>query len=218
MIKRIIFDIDGTLIEGIELLPYIKKSLIKYGINDLNKAKIFLQNIKEYEKIYNCYDQDLYLNFFSNKLSYQLDYYFLDIFFQELKTAIPKDNSNIIKMLSTLKDYELVLLSNFFEVSQRNRLINMGINHFFNEYYGEQITKPNKEAYLKAMGSHSPHECLIVGDNYQLDISIPQKIGLHTIFIHPNGNIKSVAEITPKLIKQLPSYSKSHPCISKQKQ
>lgn len=46
-------------------------------------------------------------------------------------------------MLSSLGDYELVLLSNYFEESQRNRLTAMRINDYFSEYYGEKIIKPN---------------------------------------------------------------------------
>ncbi len=51
-------------------------------------------------------------------------------------------------MLEGLKDYELVLLSNFFEESQRNRLVTMGVNDYFIEFYGEIIIKPSREVYL----------------------------------------------------------------------
>lgn len=138
MIKRIIFDIDGTLITGINFSSYIENALNKYGIKDPTKTKIFLLNIKEYEKNYNSYGRDSYLKFFSDKLSCQLSYEFLEIFFEELKKAIPLNSYKIAEMLCGLKDYELVLLSNFFEESQRNRLNAMGINEFFSEFYGEK--------------------------------------------------------------------------------
>ena len=39
MIKRIIFDIDGTLITGVNLSSHVTKALKKYGIEDLEKTK-----------------------------------------------------------------------------------------------------------------------------------------------------------------------------------
>lgn len=48
MIKRIIFDIDGTLITGVDFSSYVANTLKKYGIEDLEKTKQFLLNIKEY--------------------------------------------------------------------------------------------------------------------------------------------------------------------------
>lgn len=203
MIKRIIFDIDGTLITGINFSSYVENALNKYGIKDSTKTKMFLLNIKEYEKNYNLYDRDLYLKFLSEKLSCQLNYEFLDIFFEELKKAVPSNSYKIFETLYDLKDYELVLLSNYFEESQRNRLNAMGINEFFSEFYGEKIIKPNEEAYISSAGLCKPSECLIVGDDKTLDIDIPKKIGFNTLFVNAKGDIKSVEEITPKLIKKL---------------
>lgn len=204
MIKRIIFDIDGTLITGINFSDYIESALKKYGVKDSeHKAKIFLSNIKEYEKMYSFYNKDSYLNFFSSKLSCELNYDFLEIFFDELKSAVPSNSKKLFEMLNSLKDYELVLISNFFEESQRNRLKTMGINGLFSEYYGEKIIKPNKNVYINSSGIYKPSECLIVGDDKKLDIDIPQKMGFNTLFVNETGDIKSVEEITPELIDKL---------------
>lgn len=46
MVKGIIFDIDGTLITGINFFPYLINELNQYGINDLEKIKQFLLYIK----------------------------------------------------------------------------------------------------------------------------------------------------------------------------
>lgn len=203
MIKRIIFDIDGTLITGVDFSSYVANTLKKYGIEDIEKTKQFLLNIKEYEKTYNSYDRNLYLKFFGDKLGCELDNHFLEIFFQELRKAIPENAEKIKSMLAAMNEYELVLLSNYFEESQRNRLKVMGINEFFSEYYGEKMIKPNKEVYLSAAVSYKPCECLIVGDDKILDIDIPKKLGFQTLFINEFGDLKSVEEITPQLIKKL---------------
>lgn len=91
MIKRIIFDIDGTLITGVDFSSYVANTLKKYDIEDIEKTKQFLLNIKEYEKTYNSYDRNLYLKFFGDKLGCELDNHFLKIFFQELRKAIPEN-------------------------------------------------------------------------------------------------------------------------------
>ena len=203
MIKRIIFDIGGTLITGVDFSSYVANTLKKYGIEDLEKTKQFLRNIKEYENTYNCYDRNLYLKFFSDKLGCELDYHFLEIFFQELRKAIPENAEKIESMLAALDEYELVLLSNYFEESQRNRLTAMGINSYFSEYYGEDIIKPNELAYRKAQGIYQPSECVIVGDDKRLDIDVPKSLGFKTIYVNENGDIKRVEDLSPRVIKKL---------------
>lgn len=203
MIKRIIFDIDGTLITGVDFSSYVANTLKKYGIEDIEKTKQFLLNIKEYEKTYNSYDRNLYLKFFGDKLGCELDNHFLEIFFQELRKAIPENAEKIKSMLAAMNEYELVLLSNYFEESQRNRLTAMGINDYFSEYYGESIIKPNELSYRQAQGIYQPSECVIVGDDKRLDIDVPKSLGFKTIYVNENGDIKKVEELFPRLIKKL---------------
>lgn len=205
MIKRIIFDIDGTLITGIDFYPVVYRALQNYGINDEKKAKIFYNNIKEYERVNDCYNKKQYLSFFSNKLNVELNETFLNYFFNELRGAIPKDTKKIHEVLSNLNNYELVLLSNYFEESQRNRLKEMGINSFFTEYYGELKIKPYKEAYLNAAGKHKLCECIIIGDDKELDIDIPKKLGFNTIYVNDNGegDINTVKDLSIDLINKM---------------
>ncbi len=153
MIKRLIFDIDGTLITGTTFDKAIKESFLKYNIFSEKNMQRFLDAMKTYEDNYNEYEKNQYLYHFSKALDYQLDNDFLDIFFKNLvKYAIPKINQELIKKIDHLsKKYELVLLSNYFEKSQRGRLEKIGINKYFSEYYGEKIRKPNKKVFLKAI-------------------------------------------------------------------
>lgn len=202
MIKRIIFDIDGTLIKGVNFKQYISNTLKQYGIDDIEQTSKFIANIKTYEEKNSYYDKKLYLEHFSNVLGVQLQNAFLEIFFNELKNAVPKDSTKVKEMLDSLTDYELVLLSNYFEESQRNRLTTMGINDYFTEYYGEKIIKPNIEVYNQAKGIYTPQECVIVGDDKILDIEIPQSLGFKTIYVNEFGNVKTVEEITPQLVKK----------------
>ena len=206
MIKRIIFDIDNTLITGVSFEPYVRNAFIKYGVEP--KVKIFQDNCQLYEELYKKYDKERYAEFYSKVLGEELSVEWVDILLNELQYCVPKFH-NIDKVLDSLSDYELVLLSNYFEESQRNRLKNMGINQYFSEYYGESIVKPNRDAYMQAIGPHQPYECVMVGDNELLDVRIPREFGLKSIYINNKTNwtngltLRSLEEITPKLIKKI---------------
>ena len=90
MIKRLIFDIDGTLVTGINFDKAITKTLLKYNIfSEENKQKFFDAMIT-YEDNYNEYEKNQYTQYFSKVLGYQFDNDFLDIHFKNLLTyAIP---------------------------------------------------------------------------------------------------------------------------------
>lgn len=143
----------------------------------------------------------------------QLPMNFLDVLFENLKTAIPQKNQKLIDSISELsKKYELVLLTNYFGQTQLNRLNNMGIGEFFSEYYGENLNKPNFDAYIQACGNNKPDECVMIGDDIHLDIEGAKKAGLHTIFVNSKNisldNIDTVVvdkveDITQELIETI---------------
>lgn len=152
MIKRLIFDIDGTLIRGVSFDKAIRESLQKYGLYTEENKQKFIKAIPIYEKYHNEYEADKYLNFYSQIIGQKLDKVFLDNYFRNLGAyAVPDDNQKLIGTIEKLsKKYELVLLSNYFEKSQRGRLEHIGINKYFSEYYGEKICKPNIQAFIDA--------------------------------------------------------------------
>lgn len=153
MIKRLIFDIDGTLIAGINFDKTITHSLSSYGIYSEDNKQKFLDAISTYENYHKEYEPTQYLQHFSQALGCKLDENFLKTHFRNLGIyAIPDDNQELIKTIDQLsKKYELVLLSNYFEESQRGRLKNIGIDKYFPEYYGEKICKPHKKAFIDAI-------------------------------------------------------------------
>ena len=190
MIKRLIFDIDGTLIRGVSFTPAIIKTLKELNIYSEENVIKFSEAINTYENYYDNYNLKDYNHYFSEILNTELSSDFPNIFFTHLKEAIPKNNNDVKETIAYLSTkYELVLLSNYFETSQRNRLEKMGINKYFSEFYGEKKIKPQKEAYLFATGSNNIDECLIIGDNLELDIKKPLELGFKTILISANKNI-----------------------------
>ncbi len=193
MIKRLIFDIDGTLIKNVRFQDSITQTLKETRIYSDKNLEIFLNSIKDYEKHYDNYNSTDYLNFLGNQLGINLESNFLEIFFKHLKTAIPNNFDGIQEIQETLqylsKKYELVLLSNYFEKSQRNRLEAMGINKYFKKYYGENKIKPYDESYWQAKGIFQPSECIIIGDDLELDIKKPSKLGFRTILVTDEEDI-----------------------------
>lgn len=210
MIKRLIFDVDGTLIPGVKFDRAIKQSLIDYGVYSEKNMKNMNDAMDEYDVVYDSYTKKDYIDFLSKKTGLALQEYFLEIHFKNLEiySVLPR-NDKLIKTIEELsKKYELILLSNYFEEAQRKRLEAMGINKYFSEYYGEKISKPDKKAFLEAIGKCKPKECIMIGDNIDLDIKAALSINMNTIWVNNNKmkteiktkEIKNVTEINDELV------------------
>lgn len=175
MIKRLIFDVDGTLITGVNFISSIEATLNKLGLYSKENVELFLEAIQSYETVFNSYNKKNYLNHLEKFLGIKLDEHFFSIFFDELKSCVPLENKNLRNSITDLsRKYELVLLTNYFKESQLNRLHKMGISNLFLECYGEELIKPNDEIYLKACGNYYPSECVMIGDDPYLDIKKAQ--------------------------------------------
>ena len=182
MIKRLIFDVDGTLIQGVDFILSVSKTLKKMGCYSEENVKLFFNGINTYEQLYDNYNLIDYTQHMGNAINKKLPENFVQTFFDELKTCIPPRNELLIDNIHKLsQQYELVLLTNYFAQSQLNRLNNMGIGKYFSECYGEKIIKPNKQAYLSACRNRKPNECVMIGDDIYLDITRAKQEGLNTI-------------------------------------
>lgn len=132
MIKRLIFDVDGTLITGVNFISSIEATLKRIEFYSKENVRLFLEAISSYEKEFNNYNKIDYINYFGKTLDIKLDDNFLKIFFDELKKCVPLENEKLKSSISKLsKKYELVLLTNYFKESQLNRLHEMGIADLF---------------------------------------------------------------------------------------
>lgn len=210
MIKRLIFDVDGTLIQGVNFILSVSKTLKKMGCYSEENVKLFFNGINTYEQLYDNYNLIGYTQHMGNAINKKLPENFVQTFFDELKTCIPPRNELLIDTIHKLsQQYELVLLTNYFAQSQLNRLNNMGIGKYFSECYGEKIIKPNKQAYLSACGNRKPNECVMIGDDIYLDITRAKQEGLNTIFVNSKKIevkpeiglvVNSVEEISKKMI------------------
>jgi len=186
MIKRIIFDIDNTLIQWddkyYDTIDEIFKNL-NIPFNQEIKINI-IRAINDYENIYNIYHEKLMLDLFNKYTGLVLPNNFMEVWLKELESCIPDDNTEIKDILEYLSDkYEIVALTNWFTVEQQNRLKNLNLDIYFKEIIGTDLVlnKPNIEAFKKAIGKHKNNECVMIGDNLEKDIIGAENAGLNTI-------------------------------------
>ena len=213
MIKKLIFDVDGTLIRGVDFLNSIEATLRDLNLYSEVNVQKFLLAMKTYEKFYNNYNVKDYTKHFSKTIGVELKNNFVPIFFEKIKSSIPQKNEKLIGALKKLSlKYELVLLTNYFVESQMNRLNAIGIGKYFSGCFGEKCVKPNKKAYLDACGNAMPSECVMIGDDLFLDIEMAKKEGFKTIFVNTNNifinskigqAVNCVEEIDSNIIEKL---------------
>lgn len=196
MIKRLIFDLDNTLIDWED--NYWDKGIrstclelnIEYDYELMNSVKKVIDN---YEKNNEYFDIEIMQRLINNELNTNYDIKFIKTMLKYFEKCVPeKIDKNTIKTLEYLKDkYELVVLTNWFEGPQIKRLENVGIYKYFKKVYGtEKIKiKPNKEAFMKAKGNCKLSECIMIGDNLKIDIDGAIMAGMSAIFLNKK-NIK----------------------------
>lgn len=202
MIKKIIFDLDNTLIMWDEkyfnTLEYTLDKLdVKYDSNILKKLK---QAVNCYESRYNTYNKEFMRNLMEEYVGFDLPSNFIDTWISFLKECVPKKiDDNVYKTLDYLKEkYELVVLTNWFKEQQEARLKKANMLSYFSKVIGTEniLNKPNKEAFLNACYPQRIEECIMIGDNFDVDIKGALNIGLDAIYFDYkniySGNIKNI--------------------------
>lgn len=193
-IKRLIFDLDNTLIDWKEEYwnavreAFIEMNL-QYNDDTLKKVK---RAVDLYEDgIQMTYNKQLMQETIENELGYKLPEGFIDVWLKYLGKCVPERiNETEIATLEYLKSkYDLVILSNWFATSQIERLKNAGLYKFFsNTYMPEDFPmKPNKEAFEMAKGEYNKSECIMIGDNFEVDIKGAIEASMKTIYVNKNN-------------------------------
>lgn len=192
MIKRVILDIDNTLIPWKEeyykeINKILDKLNIKYTDSDYNEI---LEALSAYEDEYYTFDRKLmldYINKYTNK-KYPIEFIYNII--ESWANCVPdKIEKEIIETLEYLKSkYELVILTDWYGDQQSKRLEKLNILKYFQSVYSAEKTKrkPFKEAFMQAIGNNKPEECIMIGDNIERDIKGALNAGLKAIYYNPN--------------------------------
>lgn len=202
VIKKLIFDLDNTIIEWIpEYVEALKETLNEYKI-DIDYKKI--DNIIEMqEKIHDTLSREQLLSDINNGCNLNLNIDFINTLIDKQKKLTPYNDEKLKKLFEYLSSkYEIVLLTNWFKECQIGRLKNLGVYKYFKAFYcgDEMLVKPNKEAFIKAIGKCKPNECIMIGDNKKIDIDGALKLGINAIMI-TKGNINTDNKF--KIIKNI---------------
>ena len=201
MIKRIIFDVDDTLIKfPTNFDEGYKKVINKHNLN-INSEELFkIIGMYELSGKYKYYNKRELVKLISENIDIELTDKFIEDFFDmynKLITPIQKETIDTLKYLS--KKYELVVLSNWFTDSQIERLKCVGIYKYFKKVYGTDIIpmKPRKESFLSVIGDRKIDECLMIGDNLEVDIKIPYLMGMNVYYLtDKETNYPSIKKIS----------------------
>lgn len=191
MIKKIIFDLDDTLIAlDDKLLKLVQ--LEKYSIPEEEYKKI-LHVLFTYEQRYDKYSYDTMYEEINEVLDHKMTKETFLTMLDDCKNLVPKKQDK--KLIDTLKylssKYELVVLTNFFTEIQKARLEKYGILKYFSEVIGGDIEKckPHFRSYAIACGFSKFEECLMVGDNLEFDVEMPLSFGMNAIWYTKNNKI-----------------------------
>lgn len=194
-IKRIIFDLDDTLIIWKkEYIKALQETVKEYNIP--YEAEIIDNTTLDFEDYYSCYTLENYLK--HTKINHHLDLTkeFLESWLDNLG-EMSEENQEISDVLSYLsKKYELVVLTNWFQDSQKKRLEHARMSQYFLAVYGgDKYIKPDINSFKQAIGNHKPEECLMVGDNFVQDYKGALNAGLQAILLSPKKDLSDVKTI-----------------------
>lgn len=221
MINAIFFDIDDTLYDSTSLTTMARRNSIRamidagLPVSDENKISKLLDKIikkfgSNYGKHYDELLKALHLPWNPEIIAAGV------VAYEHTKAGYLKPFPRVVPTLLKLKrEYKLGVVSNGIAVKQWEKLIGLGIHHFFDVVVtsGELgFEKPQKvffEFAVKALRC-KPEECVIVGDNVKSDILGGNRAGMHTIRVltgkhggerprsrheKPDFEIKDVSEI-----------------------
>ena len=183
MIKRIIFDLDNTLIIWKkEYLNALKETVEDYN---LDVDYIDIDNlIEHYEESCHCYSKDMMLDMINKKFDLNLKTSFIDDWSRRLGNMADVDDYVIETLEYLSKKYELVVLTNWFKEVQITRLKTANIYKYFKEIYGgEEYLKPSPNSFLSAIGDKKVSECIMIGDSLEIDIEGALNIGMKAILV-----------------------------------
>lgn len=193
MIKKIIFDLDNTLLFlSDEWKENYKRFIEKYNLNistnDLflcigNFEKKMNNIVVSKQKLSEYVSNDLFIDFTTNMILELLEIY---------DNTSLLNTDTIYDILNYLSEkYELIAYTNWFTDDQIKRLKKYDLDKFFTKVYGWDILpkKPSKEGLSEIIKNDDIENYIFIGDSIELDLEVPYSMGIATIFYN-RKNIK----------------------------
>lgn len=212
MVKRIIFDLDNTLIPWNEEWWYtVEETFNIYNITyDKDILPIFKKAVNDYLESCRKMDKIEMSKYLSNKINISLPDSFVEVWTDLLGNGILKEDNELISYLDKLYDhYSLTIATNWFYSQQVKKLERLGILNYFDEIDSADNydRKPYPEMYNHLSAGYKKEEVIVVGDSYQHDIKGAIDLGIHAYFITDSNLYKSSSSYTViSLIYDLDKY------------
>lgn len=185
MLKRIIFDLDNTLIMWLDHYPLLLKDILKD--NNLDIDYLIIDRAIEAQEInYDYLTKEQLLHDINANLEKPVSMSLVDEILERQKVLAEYDESIIDVLKYLASKYEIVVLTNYFKDTQEGRLKTAGLLPYITEVIGGDTVnkiKPNAEGFIKAMGNHTANECLMIGDSINIDIKGAKNVGIPTVLM-----------------------------------
>jgi putative hydrolase of the HAD superfamily len=224
--RHLFFDLDHTLWDfeenaKITLLElYTKLQLEQRGVNDFNlfHKNYLVHNEKLWERYRNGYIKQeelrvkrmrlalLDFKIADDGLAKDMSVEFLDLL--PTRTILFPYANEILQYLAN-KNYQLHLITNGFEKTQRSKLKSSGLDKYFKEVITSEVSsslKPNKEIFDYAFQKTGarPEESIMLGDSIEVDIIGAIQAGIDQVFInHLNISIDIKPTYVVNSLKEL---------------
>ena len=192
MIKRVIFDIDNTLIPwkkeyDEEIAKTLDELNIPYTQQDYENIR---KALAEYENVNYRFEKKLMIGYINSYTGKDYPIEFINIVLEKWANCVPeKIEDSVRDTLEYLKNkYEMVILTDWFAEQQAKRLEKLDIRKYFQQIYSAEKTnrKPFKEAFTNAIGDNKPDECIMIGDSIERDIEGAIQAGIKAVHLNPN--------------------------------
>lgn len=195
MIKRLIFDLDDTLIPfRKEYMLRLYEVYLKYMDKEIPDLMHTMYLITEkYDATCIYYNKEDYLTLINKELGIHLDTDFMDDLLDTMSSFVMEEDKKISNTLEYLSSkYELVILTNWFRDVQIKRLEKLDILKYFKEIYTCDVIKrkPYDESYMTAKGKFETDACVMIGDSYIHDIKRAHELGFKTVYLTKNKDNK----------------------------
>jgi len=188
MIKKIIFDLDNTLLF---ISPEWEKCYQKF-IDNYNLSitpEDLFSCIGTFEKNINnvIVTNKIMCEYINGRLPISLTENMFIELLNVYKNIPLLDIDIIYNVLEYLSHkYELIVYTNWFSKNQIERLKIYNLDKFFSKIYGwdDLEIKPSKIGIEKIIGNNKIDEYVFIGDKMDFDLEVPHNMGMATIFLN----------------------------------
>lgn len=193
MIKKIVFDLDNTLLFlSDKWEENYKKFIDKYNLNiSANDLFLCIGNFEKNMKNIVVSKQKL-SEYVSNYLSIDFTTDMILELSEIYNNTSLLNTDTIYDVLNYLSEkYELIAYTNWFTDDQIKRLKKYDLDKFFTKVYGWDILpkKPSKEGLSEIIKNDDIENYIFIGDSIELDLEFPYSMEIATIFYN-RKNIK----------------------------